>query len=97
MNIVGRSYGEGKVEEGDEIVVSEMEHDANIVRWEELAKRKNACVKFMGMSDEGEVRVDEIKERINEKSKIVGIGDVCKVLGRINDVKRIGEMGDEDG
>ena len=68
--LLHRSYGDANVEEGDEIVVTEMEHHANIVPWQQLAKRKNASLKFIPMTDEGELRVDDIKETINEKLRL---------------------------
>ena len=97
INIVARSYGDANVEEGDEIVVTEMEHHANIVPWQQLAKRKNASLKFIPMTDEGELRVDDIKETINEKTKIVAIAHVSNVLGTINDVKTIADIAHEHG
>ena len=97
INIVARSYGDANVEEGDEIVVTEMEHHANIVPWQQLAKRKNASLKFIPMTDEGELRIDDIKETINEKTKIVAIAHVSNVLGTINDVKTIADIAHEHG
>ncbi|RIM56436.1 aminotransferase class V-fold PLP-dependent enzyme, partial [Staphylococcus arlettae] len=66
INIVARSYGDANVEEGDEIVVTEMEHHANIVPWQQLAKRKNALLKFIPMTDEGELRLEDVKATIND-------------------------------
>ncbi|WP_145407878.1 aminotransferase class V-fold PLP-dependent enzyme, partial [Staphylococcus aureus] len=68
INVVGDSYGDGNVEEGDEIVVSEMEDDGNIVGWEELGKCKNGRLKFIAMRGEGELKMEDIKETINDKT-----------------------------
>ncbi|MCU5745923.1 cysteine desulfurase [Staphylococcus sp. SQ8-PEA] len=92
INLVARSYGDANVEEGDDIVVTEMEHHANIVPWQELAKRKRANLKFIPMTDEGEITLDAVKETITDNTKIVAITHVSNVLGTINDVKAIAEV-----
>lgn len=60
INLVAHSYGDANVEEGDEIVVTEMEHHANIVPWQQLAKRKNATLKFIPMTADGELNIEDI-------------------------------------
>jgi len=97
INVVARSYGDANVEEGDEIVVTEMEHHANIVPWQQLAKRKNATLKFIPMTDEGELRLEDIKATINDKTKIVAIAHISNVLGTINDVKTIAQIAHAHG
>ena len=97
INIVARSYGDANVEEGDEIVVTEMEHHANIVPWQQLAKRKNASLKFIPMTDEGELRLEDVKATINDNTKIVAIAHVSNVLGTINDIKEIAKVAHEHG
>ena len=97
INVVARSYGDANVEEGDEIVVTEMEHHANIVPWQQLAKRKNATLKFIPMTDEGELRLEDIKATINDKTKIVAIAHISNVLGTINDVKTIAQISHAHG
>ncbi|MCI2804424.1 cysteine desulfurase [Staphylococcus pettenkoferi] len=92
INLVARSYGDANVEEGDEIVVTEMEHHANIVPWQELAKRKNAQLKFIPMTPEGEVKIEDVEDTITDRTKIVAITHVSNVLGTINDVKAIAEI-----
>ena len=71
--MIAHSYGDAHVEAGDEIVVTEMEHHANIVPWQQLAKRKQATLKFIPMTAEGELRVEDIKATITDKTKIVAI------------------------
>ncbi len=97
INVVARSYGDANIEEGDEIVVTEMEHHANIVPWQQLAKRKNATLKFIPMTDEGELRLEDIKATINDKTKIVAIAHISNVLGTINDVKTIAQIAHAHG
>ncbi|PTG91746.1 cysteine desulfurase [Staphylococcus chromogenes] len=97
INLVAHSYGDANVEAGDEIVVTQMEHHANIVPWQQLAKRKNATLKFIPMTDSGELTLEAVKETITDKTKIVAIAHVSNVLGTINDVKSIAQIAHEHG
>ena len=97
INIVAHSYGDANINEGDEIVVTEMEHHANIVPWQQLAKRKKATLKFIPMTDDGELRIEDVKSTINDNTKIVAITHVSNVLGTINDIKAIAKIAHEHG
>lgn len=97
INLVAHSYGDANVEAGDEIVVTQMEHHANIVPWQQLAKRKNATLKFIPMTDSGELTLEAVKETITDKTKIVAVAHVSNVLGTINDVKSIAQIAHEHG
>ncbi|MCT1914044.1 cysteine desulfurase [Staphylococcus ureilyticus] len=97
INIVAHSYGDANISEGDEIVVTEMEHHANIVPWQQLAKRKHASLKFIPMTDDGELTIENIKATINDNTKIVAITHVSNVLGTINDIKTITDIAHEHG
>ncbi|MGI2241345.1 cysteine desulfurase [Staphylococcus cohnii] len=97
INVVAHSYGDANISEGDEIVVTEMEHHANIVPWQQLAKRKNASLNFIPMTDEGELTIENIKATINDNTKIVAITHVSNVLGTINDIKAITDIAHEHG
>ncbi|RIL97731.1 cysteine desulfurase [Staphylococcus chromogenes] len=97
INLVAHSYGDVNVEAGDEIVVTQMEHHANIVPWQQLAKRKNATLKFIPMTDSGELTLEAVKETITDKTKIVAVAHVSNVLGTINDVKSIAQIAHEHG
>ena len=92
INLVAHSYGDANVSEGDEIVVTEMEHHANIVPWQQLAKRKNASLKFIPMTETGELNIEDVKATINDNTKIVAIAHISNVLGTINDIKAITEV-----
>lgn len=89
INLVAYSFGDAFVKEGDEIIVSEMEHHANIVPWQLLAERKKAHVKVLPVTDDGELRIDLLDGMINEKTKLVALNWVSNVLGTINPVKEI--------
>ncbi|BCU51764.1 cysteine desulfurase / selenocysteine lyase [Staphylococcus auricularis] len=95
INTVARSYGDANVEAGDDIVVTEMEHHANIVPWQQLAKRKNANLKFIPMTEDGELDIEAVKETITDNTKLVAVTHVSNVLGTINDVKAITEIAHE--
>lgn len=97
INMIARSYGEANINEGDEIVVTEMEHHANIVPWQQLAKRKQASLKFIPLTEDGELAIEDVKATINDNTKIVAITHVSNVLGTINDIKAIAEIAHEHG
>lgn len=92
INLVARSFGDMVIEPGDEIVVTEMEHHANIVPWQELAKRTQAELKFIPMEADGTLTMENVEATIGEKTKIVAITHVSNVLGTINDIKAIAEV-----
>lgn len=92
INLVARSFGDLVIEEGDEIVVNEMEHHANIVPWQQLAKRKGAKLVFIPLEEDGTIALDSVKAAMSDKTKIVAITHVSNVLGTINDIKSIAEI-----
>ena len=97
INLVARSLGDLVIQEGDEIVVNEMEHHANIVPWQELAKRKGAKLVFIPLEEDGTIALDSVKAAMSDKTKIVAITHVSNVLGTINDIKSIAEVAHEHG
>ena len=97
INLVARSLGDLVIEEGDEIVVNEMEHHANLVPWQELAKRKNAKLVFLPLEEDGTISLDSVKIAMSDKTKIVAITHVSNVLGTINDIKSIAAIAHEHG
>ena len=89
LNLIAYSYGMDNVKEGDEIVISIMEHHSNLVPWQKVAKTKGAELKYMYINDEFELTDKEIESKITDKTKIVGITHVSNVLGTVNNVKKI--------
>ncbi|NDV47342.1 cysteine desulfurase [Paludibacter sp. 221] len=89
INLVAFSFGEAFCKEGDEIVVSVMEHHSNIVPWQMLCERKGMKLRVIPMNDRGELLMDEYKQLLNEKTRLVAIAHVSNVLGTINPVKEI--------
>jgi cysteine desulfurase/selenocysteine lyase len=89
INAVAFSYGERFITQGDEIIVSTLEHHANIVPWQLLCERKGAILKVIPVNDKGELIIDEFKNLISEKTKLVAVNQVSNAIGTINDVKKI--------
>ena len=89
LNLIAYSYGLENLKENDEIVISVMEHHSNLVPWQKVAKVKNAKLKYMYINDNFELSMEEIENKITEKTKIVGITHISNVLGTINPVKEI--------
>ena len=89
LNLVVSSFGDRFLSEGDEVIVSVMEHHSNIVPWQLLAAKKGIAIKVIPMTDEGDVIMEEYEKLFNEKTRIVSITQVSNVLGTINPVKEI--------
>jgi cysteine desulfurase/selenocysteine lyase len=89
INTVAFSYGERFVHKGDEILITEMEHHANIVPWQLLAERKGAHVKYIEFDENGELMLDSLDELITNRTRIVCLTYVSNALGTINPVKKI--------
>jgi len=89
INLVASSYGKVNVKEGDEIIISHMEHHSNIVPWQMLCKEKNAKLRVIPVNDNGELIYEEFEKLVNEKTKLISIVYVSNSLGTINPVKKI--------
>ena len=92
INLVAFSFGEVFIEAGDEIILSEMEHHANIVPWQMMAKRKGAVIKVLPFDDGGRLRTEMLDELISRRTKLIAVAHVSNTLGTINPVKAIIEM-----
>ncbi|CAI3459664.1 cysteine desulfurase [Enterococcus cecorum] len=91
LNIVAQSYGEF-IQPGDEIVISKMEHHANLIPWQQLAKRKQAVLRYIPLTADGHLDVQAAKTIINEKTAIVALAQVSNVLGTVNPVKEMAQL-----
>jgi len=89
LNLIAYSYGLEKLQKGDEIVISIMEHHSNLVPWQKVAKTTGAKLNYMYINDEYELTDEEIESKITDKTKIVGITHVSNVLGTINNIEKI--------
>lgn len=92
INLLAFSLGEAMVKEGDEIVVSAMEHHSDIVPWQIMCGRKGAVLRVIPMTDEGELELETLEGMLNERTRIVCCTHVSNVLGTVNPVKRIVKM-----
>lgn len=91
VNFIARII-EQDVEDGDEIILTYMEHHANLVPWQQLAIRKNLTLRFLDLDELGRININQLKELINDKTKIVSICHASNVLGNINPVYEIGSL-----
>lgn len=89
INLTAFCFGERYVNEGDEIIVSHMEHHSNIVPWQLMCERKRAILKVIPITPDGELDLDAFKNMLNEKTRIVAVTHVSNVLGTVNPVKEI--------
>jgi len=97
INLVAHGYGRKFIGEGDEIIISAMEHHANIVPWQILCEEKGAILRVIPMNERGELIIDEYEAMLNEKTKFVSIIHVSNALGTINPVKRMIESAHKFG
>ncbi len=89
VNLVAYSYGRKFIGEGDEILVSQMEHHSNIVPWQVIAEEKGAVVRVIPMNERGELIIDEYENLLNERTRMVAITHVSNSLGTVNPVKEM--------
>ncbi len=97
INLLAFSFGEAFLGEGDEVIISTMEHHSNIVPWQLLAARKGIGIKVIPMNDRGELLLDEYEKLFTERTKLVSVTHVSNVLGTVNPIKRMIEMAHEHG
>ena len=89
INLVANSYGERFINEGDEIILTELEHHSNYVPWHYLRNKKKAIIKFAKVNENLEVTVDEIKKLISNKTKMIAVTHISNVTGGITPLKKI--------
>lgn len=97
MNLVAASFGRTFLHEGDEIVVSEMEHHANIVPWQFLCEDRGCVLKVLHFNEKGELCIEQLDQLITPKTKIVAVTHVSNSLGTVNPVKQIVEIAHKKG
>lgn len=92
INLVASSFTDAFMKEGDEVIVSVMEHHSNIVSWQIQARRKGIVLKVIPMNDRGELLIDEYEKLFTPRTKLVSVAHVSNVLGTINPVKQIASI-----
>ncbi|CAM3101232.1 cysteine desulfurase [Leuconostoc rapi] len=92
INWIASTYGVDNVHQGDEIVISYMEHHSNIVPWQQLAKRVGATLKYIGLNSDGTLDMADAAVQITDKTKIVSIAHASNVLGVVNPIKALANL-----
>ena len=97
LNLVASSFCDEFMREGDEVIVSVMEHHSNIVPWQLQAAKRGISIRVIPMTDEGELKMDEYEKLFTERTKIVSVTHVSNVLGTVNPVEEIVRIAHEHG
>ena len=97
INLVAYSFGKAFVKEGDEIIISNIEHHANTVPWQVLCEDKGAHLKVIPVNDRGELIMEEYKKLLSSKTRIVAVNHVSNALGTVNPIKEITRLAHEAG
>ena len=97
INLVAYSFGKAFVKEGDEIIISNIEHHANTVPWQVLCEDKGALLKVIPVNDRGELIMEDYKNLLSSKTRIVAVNHVSNALGTVNPIKEITRLAHEAG
>lgn len=97
INLIASSFGRKFIKEGDEIIITEMEHHSNIVPWQILREQTGAVLKVIPINDDGEISLDDFEHLISPKTKLVSVVHVSNALGTVNPIKEIIEISHEHG
>lgn len=97
LNTVAASYGRANLKAGDEIVITHMEHHANVIPWQQLAKETGAVLKYIPLQEDGTISLEDAKATITDAAKIVSVMQVSNVLGTINPIKELAEIAHSKG
>jgi cysteine desulfurase / selenocysteine lyase len=97
LNFVAQSYGTDNLREGDEIVITFMEHHANIIPWQQVAKKTGATLKYIPLQENGTISLDDVRATVTSNTKIVSVMKVSNVLGVMNPIKEIAKIAHEHG
>ncbi|GIP57049.1 cysteine desulfurase [Paenibacillus woosongensis] len=97
LNLVASSYGHSVLGEGDEIVITPMEHHSNLIPWQQLALKTGAVLKYIPLQSDGSILLDDVEKTVTPKTKIVAMAYVSNVLGVVNPVKQIAEIAHRHG
>jgi len=97
INLVASSYGRSNVNEGDEILISAIEHPSNIVPWQLLCRERGATLRIIPVNDAGELLMDELRAMLSERTRILAVGHASNALGTINPIREIIELAHANG
>ncbi|WP_071393658.1 cysteine desulfurase [Bacillus tuaregi] len=97
LNLVASSYGKANLKEGDEIVITYMEHHSNLIPWQQVAKDTGATLKYFPLQEDGTLSLDDVRATITSNTKLVAITMVSNVLGTMNPIKEIAKIAHDNG
>ncbi|PWW41037.1 MULTISPECIES: cysteine desulfurase [Paenibacillus] len=97
LNLVASSYGRAVCKEGDEIVITQMEHHSNLIPWQQVAKETGATLKYIPLQPDGNIDLADVEKTITNNTKIVAIAYVSNVMGVVHPVKQIAEIAHRKG
>lgn len=92
LNLIAQSYGRANISEGDEILITYMEHHSNIIPWQQLAKATGAVLKYIDLEEDGTIALEKVSDAMTDRTKIVSMMYVSNVLGTMNPIKEITEI-----
>lgn len=97
INLIANGFVANLLQPGDEILITLMEHHANLVPWQVLAEKRGAVLKFVDVNDDGQLDMDDFRKKLTDRTKFVSVLHVSNVLGTVNPVKEITELAHEKG
>lgn len=97
LNLVASSYGRANLGEGDEIIITYMEHHSNLIPWQQVAKQTGATLKYFPLQEDGTLTIEDVRSTITPNTKIVALTMVSNVLGTMNPIKEIAQIAHENG
>ncbi|MDP9698859.1 cysteine desulfurase [Paenibacillus polysaccharolyticus] len=97
LNLVASSYARANCKEGDEIVLTQMEHHSNLIPWQQVAKETGATLKYIPLQPDGHIELSDVEQTITNKTKVVAIAYVSNVMGLVHPVKQIAEIAHRNG
>ncbi len=97
LNLVAATYGEQNVSAGDEIVISIMEHHSNLIPWQQLAKKKGATIKYIGLTPDGQLDMADAANKITDRTKIVALTHASNVMGTVTPLKEVAKLAHQYG
>jgi cysteine desulfurase / selenocysteine lyase len=97
LNIVSYSYARAILKEGDEVVITPMEHHANLIPWQQAVKVTGATLKYIPLQDDGTITLDDVRKTVTDNTKIVAMAHVSNVLGTVNPIKEVAKIAHEHG
>lgn len=97
LNLVASTYGEQNIHDGDEIVISIMEHHSNLIPWQQLAIRKHAELKYIELTADGTLDMADARKKITDRTKIVAVAHASNVLGTVNPLKELARLAHQHG